>query len=368
MENAIFESLPRSAQEQYLLQQEIVAGKYGKPGSPFMTTRALAELRQVSVVTAHNILSGLCDGGYLELRGKRYYLSHAGIVERQSRCTNVIGMLVPQLNEYFSSLAEAVADSLRKQNYEVLILNTAYSPSEERKLFQLLQHISAAGIISCVPIAPENKALYRDCPTPCVLLGHALDGSKRSSVQVNSFTISQKAAKHLIEEGYREFLYLGSRSCPLETDVRFAGFQMQLKQHGFVLDDRNTLQVSSRNRADDALIAALLEQHREPVGIFCYHDLIAAQLYHVCRRLGKQIPMDVGVVGFDDLSVATALSPPLTTIQYRIGSMADMAVNLILDNIQNPNTPYDNYYVEPNLIIRKSSALSEAVQTQENVL
>lgn len=359
MTQEVFENLSRSAQERYLFQKEILSGKYGEPGLPFMTTRALANARQISVVTAHNILSELCDTGYLELRGKKYYLSHAKLMEDHYRHTNIIGMLVPQLNnEFFSSLCDTVVESFRQKGYEVLILNATYSAEEERKLIQLLLHMSVAGIVSCIPTAPEKTGLYRSCPIPCVLLGHALEKSKCSSVQVNSFTISQKVAQHLVEQGYRDFLYLGSKSRSLESDIRFTGFQMQLKQSGFELDSRSTLQVSSRNRADDGLIAQLLEEHREPVGVFCYHDLIAAQLYRVCKRLGRRIPQDVGIVGFDDLSIATNLSPSLTTVQYRIASMADMTVKLMIDCIQNPDTPYDNYYVEPNLVIRESSLLS----------
>lgn len=363
MTNDVFDNLSRTAQEQYLLQNEILQGKYGPPGSLFMTTKLLAEQRQVSVVTAHNILVGLCASGYLELRGKKYFLSHAKILEDHKRRTNIIGLLVPQLNnEFFSSLADSIVESFRRSGYEVLILNVTYSPEEEQRLFQLLLHIPVAGIVSCIPTAPENVALYRNSPVPCVLLSHSLDNSKRSSVQVNSFSISQKVARHLVDEGYRNFLYLGSRSRSLENDIRFAGFQMTLNQCGFSLNSSDILQISSKSLADEGLITQLLESRREPVGVFCYHDLIAALLYRCCKRLGKRIPQDVGIVGFDDLSVATNLSPPLSTVQYRITSMADMTVNLMLDCIRDASTPYDNYYIEPNLVIRESSALSTARQ------
>lgn len=85
-------------------------------------------------MTAHNILSELCDTGYLELRGKKYYLSHAKLMEDHYRHTNIIGMLVPQLNnEFFSSLCDTVVESFRQKGYEVLILNATYSAEEERQ-------------------------------------------------------------------------------------------------------------------------------------------------------------------------------------------------------------------------------------------
>lgn len=359
MTDDIFENLSRSAQEQYLIQNEILQGKYGQPGDVFMTTRALAELRQVSVVTAHNILTGLCSAGYLELRGKKYYLSHSKLMEARKSQANIIGLIVPNLNnEFYSSLSDAVIDIARKKGYRVLVVTTSYSSSEAKKALQLLLRLSVAGIINGVPSAPENEYLYRNCPVPCVSLAHSLDNCKKSSVQVNSFSISQKVARHLLEEGYKSFLYIGTKNLPQENDLRFTAFQMELKQNGYTLDSSNTIQVSTDSKADDTLIAQMLEQHPEPVGVFCYHDLIAVQLYRVCNKLKRKIPDDVGIVGFDDLSVATSLSPTLTTVQYRITSMADMTLQLLLTSINSPNSPYDNYYVEPNLVIRKSSVLS----------
>lgn len=359
MTNEVFANLSRAAQEQYLIQKEILQGKYGQPGHVFMTTRALAEQRQVSVVTAHNILTGLCAAGYLELRGKKYHLAHSQLMEDHNNLTKIIGMVVPHLNnEFFSSLTDAVILSARQKGYEVLVVATAYSPIEEKKVFQLLLNLPVAGIVNCVSTPQENKSLYRNCPIPCVLLGHSLDGCKRSSVQVNSFAVSQKVARHLLEGGYREFLYIGTKNRLLENDIRFTGFQMELKQHGYALDDQHTLQVSTEPQMDDVQLTHILEDYTQPIGVFCYHDLIAAQVYRACKKLGRRIPEDVGVVGFDDLSVATSLSPPLTTVQYRIASMADMTMKLLLDSIQFSNTSYDNYYVEPNLVIRESSSLS----------
>lgn len=356
MNNDMFSNLSRSAQEQYRIQDEILQGKFGKPGDPFMTTRALADLRQVSLVTAHNILTGLCEAGFLELRGKKYILSHAKLVEDYDNQTKVIGLMAPHLNnEFYSSLADSVIEACRQRGYTVLVVTTSYSSVEERKMFQFLHNLNVAGIISCIPTPPENEHLYRSTTIPCICLGHALDNSKKSSVQVNSFSISQRVARHLVEEGYRNFIYVGTKNLPLENDIRFMAYQMELNANGYTLEPKNTLRISTDSNSDDGRLILLLKNQTEPVGIFCFHDLLAVKLYRVCNLLGKRIPEDVGIVGFDDLSVATSLSPPLTTVQYRITSMADMTVKLLIDSIHNPNTPYDNYYVEPNLIIRSSS-------------
>ena len=360
MNNEILANLSRSAQEQYRIQDEILQGKYGQPGEVFMTTRALAELKQVSVVTAHNILTGLCSAGYLELRGKKYYLSHSKHIEAHNSQTNIIGLMVPHLNnEFYSSLSDAVIETCRQKGYKVMVVTTSYSSAEEKNMLQFLQHLNVAGIINCVPTAPENQGLYRNLPVPYISLGHSLDNCKKSSVQVNSFSISQRVARHLIEEGYRNFIYIGTKNLPLENDIRFMAYQMELKSNGYILEPKNTLRISTDSHSDDGRLIQLLKNQTEPVGIFCYHDLLAVKLYRVCNLLSKRIPEDVGIVGFDDLSIASSLSPALTTIQYRVASMTDMTVNLLLASIRSPNEPYDNYYIEPNLVIRGSSLRSD---------
>lgn len=359
MDKTLLTNLKRSTQEQYLIQDEILQGNYGVPGDPFMTTQKLADLRGVSVVTAHNIMTGLRDSGFIELRGKKYFLSYSEQAEDLNNRTRIIGLLIPNINnEFYTSIAEAVIRLAGQQGYRVLIMNTSYSASEEREVHQLLLNIPVAGILSCIPSAQENINLYRECPVPCVLLAHEIDGSNRSSVQVNSFPVSQKIAQHLIDQGYRKFLYIGTRNIPIETDIRYLAFQTRLRQEGFPMDSRDVILVSQNDRQDAKALTNALENRTEPVGVFCYHDLIAAELYRVCFRLGKRIPEDVGIVGFDDLSVSTCLCPALTTVRYRLMSMADTALKLLFQDIKEPGHSYDNYYIEPNLIIRQSTDLT----------
>lgn len=367
MEKGFLANLSRSAQEQYLIQEEILKGEFGPPGSPFMTTRALAELRSVSVVTAHKIMTGLCEAGYLRLQGKKYYLSYSKLAESLQNRTQIIGLLIPSLsNEFYASLSDKVVEIAGQYGYRVLVMTTGYSIAEEQQVYKLLQQLSVSGILSCLSTSQQNLKLYQNHPIPCVFLTHSVDGLKKSSVQVNSFSISQKVARHLIEQGYKKFFYIGTKNMPISNDERYAGFSMELQQAGFILEEDCVFQFTRNDKIDFKTIAQTLDSQTEPIGVFCYHDLIASQLYRACYKLGKQIPKDVGIVGFDDLAIATALYPPLTSVRYRIETMADTALNQLFANMKNPRSAYDNYYVEPTLIERRSSKLSEYAAPSED--
>ena len=59
-----------------------------------------------------------------------------------------------------------MVESFRQKGYEVLILNATYSAEEERKLIQLLLHMSVAGIVSCIPTTPEKPGFTTAAPSP----------------------------------------------------------------------------------------------------------------------------------------------------------------------------------------------------------
>lgn len=358
--NTMVSNLKRSAKEQVEIERDIMNGVYGPSGSPFVTTKTLSEQRNISVVTAHKIMTNLAEEGYIELRGRKYFLTYHQLIDAISASKKLIGVVIPETNnEFFESLVRAIVILSLKEQYRVLLMDTEYSPENEKEIIHLLQSIGVAGIIDCGPVYDTNKDLYETLSIPLVFLSHPSDGLKISSVQVNSYHVSEKIAEHLIEEGYQNFLYIGTKNILLENDVRFNAFQMKLRSRGYVLSANSILRVSHTSKNDMEQLKNLLLSQSKPTGVYCYHDLIAARVYRICQKAGRKIPDDFGVVGFDDLSFSAILSPGLTTVRYRINTMADMALKLLLDKIKNPKAPYDHYYIEPNLIYRESTRLKK---------
>lgn len=74
----------------------------------------------------------------------------------------------------------------------------------------------------------------------------------------------------------------------------------------------------------------LLLQHPDTDGIFASSDLIAAQLLQVCAKLGRKVPEQLKIVGFDDVNIASLTTPPITTIHQPIKEMAATAVELLV--------------------------------------
>ena len=182
-------------------------------------------------------------------------------------------------------------------------------------------------------------------------------------MQVNNKNAGVQVAAHLLEEGYRNFIYVGTAALPAEKDdYRLIGFRTKLAAEGFPLShgDIFTIRTTDNPAKDEQmhLIRQRIFELRAPVGIFCYHDLLAFGILDLCSRSGIAVPEKAGVVGFDNLQYADYMGSRLTTISYRYDLMAERAAELMLTMLSE-KTPilHEDIYVHQALIVRESTHL-----------
>jgi DNA-binding LacI/PurR family transcriptional regulator len=107
---------------------------------------------------------------------------------------------------------------------------------------------------------------------------------------------------------------------------------------------------------EGARAAATRLAERGVTGILCASDVLALGAVRAVRRLGKRVPRDVSVVGFDDSAFMTCTDPPLTTVRQPIEAMGQAVVDLLVQQIQGVGVPPDELLFEPELVVRGSTA------------
>ena len=350
-------NLLKSERVKLELEGEILSGKYGVPGSLFITTRDLVAKKDVSLRTAHQIIGALRDDAFLELKGKRNYLRKP-LPATSASGRLLIGLLVSCLeNPFFSMLARELEQHCRELGAELIIAASNYSAQCEKEKLEMFYRQGVSGIVACPWAILENREYYLNLPVPFVLIGRKLEHAKADTVLVNSQLATQQVAEHFVECSYRNFGYIGPED--IQQDSRLQGFRAGLHNFGYSLPEENILQFSNVNSNDDlAQLSNLIKRHKDKTAIFCFHDLFAVRALNICHRLRVNIPEQVALAGFDNLPIASQTYPAITSVGYPVRDMACIALEILQAKLKSPTKNEGIVrYLESKLIVRQSTDL-----------
>ena len=106
---------------------------------------------------------------------------------------------------------------------------------------------------------------------------------------------------------------------------------------------------------DESAVASLMRSRKRPDAIVCGNDEHAARLVKTLVSLGRRIPGDVAVVGFDDMEIARSTTPPLTTVSQPVRKLAATAFKSLLARIRYPNNDPREILLDARLVVRRST-------------
>jgi DNA-binding LacI/PurR family transcriptional regulator len=141
-----------------------------------------------------------------------------------------------------------------------------------------------------------------------------------------------KATQHLIELGHKRIAFIGGPDKSASAKDRLAGYKSALIQRGYPVD-KNLIGKGDFTPRSGYLSAKELIKKARPTAIFAANDQMAFGSIHAANESGLHVPLDLAVVGFDNIPFGSYFDPPLTTVEvpmYQIGAAAmEMLVNLI---------------------------------------
>lgn len=344
------------------LSGQILNGEFGAPGERFMTTRELTEFCGVSLVTAQRIMTALKEKELIKLDGKQFYLSYGRLKKdsplfRRRERSGLIGLHIVNLdNPYFSALGRAVETAAHERGYEVVISSSDYNAGEELKALRLFERLGADGVISCPSRGAEAREIYSRYRLPFVFLSGSVEGVDADRVLINNYVGGGNVAEHFIKNGYEHFMYIAPEAMKNKQDERLKGFAGELEKHGFFLTEDDVIYTDAHSRLLGNYVGHLLSIRKKPIGLFCYHDMLAVEAVRICRQYGISVPADVGISGYDNLSLLRDAVPTLTSVDYRINKLVSAAVELLLRRINGDCGQSEEIFIEPILTVRGSTS------------
>ena len=236
--------------------------------------------------------------------------------------SDLIGLIVPDVeNQYFATLAKAVEKAAAKRGLR-LVLGQA-QPDQLPDLVESLAGHQVDGIITATPLPPDLLVRTGRLTVPLVKLSLDQPMDAVPSLSPDFYGGAQQAVRHLAEvHGHRRIALLTGGE---PMDVRERGWHDALLLLGLVPDCRAQTSWTTAGGRDAAL--PLVERFPEATAVFAASDQQAAGLIAGLHALGRRVPDDIAIVGFDGALVGEFTVPPLTTVGVPFQQMSSDAVD-----------------------------------------
>ena len=268
--------------------------------------------------------------------------------------SNIIGLLVPGLDTtYIGEVVRGIDHELAKANYELMLYTTRRRDGAE--YLKYIANSLSEGLLLVVPLLSQTylKAL-KNLNYPYVLIDEVDESGNSFSVDATNRQGAYDATQYLLELGHRRIGFITGIPSLSTSKERLEGYKAALREYDVtVLPELITygdyLQPSGYEQAQN-----LLNLATRPTAIFASNDRMALGALDAIREQNLQIPDDISVIGFDDIPQASATHPKLTTVNQSLEKMGRIGVQMLLEQIENPERPPRRITLATELIIRDS--------------
>ncbi|BAC74394.1 LacI family transcriptional regulator [Streptomyces avermitilis] len=267
--------------------------------------------------------------------------------------TRTVLLVVPALTtEFFAGVYTGAARLAAEHGFGVVLYPSPEGIGPARDPFGSAQ-AALDGVIASSMAADALTAIRGD-QLPLVMLDSDPEGSLgAATVNLDIADGVRQVAEHLLALGHRRFLHLAADIPSWTFEVRARELAARV---GTIpgTEVRTTRAPISIEGAVAAAEAALAAPGPRPTALVCDDDKLAAGAYKAARRLGLRVPDDISVTGLDDLALATAIDPELTTVRLdaeRFGERGMAALLAVLEG----RTPEEGD-IPVQLVIRGSTA------------
>ncbi len=313
-------------------------------------SRAVNEPAKVADATRRRVNDAIARTGYT---------TNAMARSLRMRRSNTILILAPDVGDpNFSNILVGLETQASKRGYGVLIGNTQNDPTRETDYLRFISSNQANGLILLtghLPFGSDHQNPAARLP-PMVAVNEPVDDERVPFVGVDNFEGARIAAEHLVSQGHRRIAFIGHSTGKIVNQLRESGYNAALSDAGIAIDpmmvlDGDGTTESGRQAAEHMFVRDVL-----PTAFLCVNDATALGVMIALNARGYDLPRQFSVMGFDDISYASFVTPALTTMKQPRSKIGEEAMNLLLAVIEGRAVEQRQVLLRSELILRNSVA------------
>lgn len=324
----------------------------------------VARLAGVSKSTASRALGGT---GYVSDDTRRRvmdaassigYVPSTSAVSLATGRTQNIGVVMPYVNRwFFAEVLEGIQQSLLLRGLDLTLYDAKPGTEGRNRIFEdFLARKRFDGLIA-VGLEPDHDEIDRllSIGRPVVSVVGSSDAT--TVVEIDDDYVARRATEHLVALGHREIAFLGGGVTTHWAQVdrrRLNGYLGAMESAGLSANVVHIVSEVTMPGAYAAAVDALGDVRARPTAIVATCDEVAIGAIIAARRLGVQVPSDLSVIGIDDHEFADMFS--LTTLRQSPREQGRVAVELLLNHLDDPSQPMRAVRMPSQLVVRNSTA------------
>lgn len=271
--------------------------------------------------------------------------------------THIICLMVEDIaDHFFSAVAGHIETLAYEKGYKIVYCSTKNSAERARDLIHTFEQRKVDGFIIVPPagIEDEVNALLKSS-TPFVLFDRYYTTVKTSYVGMDNYDSSVKAVEHLLCQGYTNIAFVTLDSDQTQMRERLVGYEstmMRYQKTPMVKSFRYSFPMPN-NIVDE--MAAFFRSCANLDAVFFATNYLAIHGLRALDALHKKIPLEVGVLAFDDNELFQVYKPTITAVSQPIHEMCIQLMDRLLEKMGNNVTEPTSTIVPATLSIRESS-------------
>jgi LacI family transcriptional regulator len=327
------------------------------------TIEAVAQHAGVSIASVSRVINGTVTRVETERRvreaiNKLGYQTNSAARALKVRHSDQICLSFDDLrNPAYIAMTRGISRSLQQSKFR-LVLSSAFSSVDD-----VLEHLESMGsnyadglIISPIYSDPRITKLLLNLQVPVVLIGTLPSGLEVDNIHIDSALGIELAVEHLRSVGRKK---IGLINGPTQTNPgrrRRAGFQKSMKKFDMQLIENSIIDSEEFTSEGGYLAAKSIKSFAKYDALICANDLIAAGVMKFLHERSIEIPKDIAIIGMDNIEQNVFMRPTLTSVDLLAELRGEMAAQMMIERLANPNLPIKKLVVKPELVIRDSTA------------
>lgn len=329
-----------------------------------MKNITMADIARRTGYSINTVSHALHDKSDISARTKEFivktakemgYIANMAASSLRSGKTRSIAIIVGDIsNPHFSIIIKEMEGQLRKRGYNAFILNTDEDEKLEHAAITSAISKNVDGILLCpVQKSRSNLDYIVENDIPCVLFGRRFENSPLGYVICDDFNGGYLAAQHLLHLQHKKLLFINAPLYISSSRERLAGIQQAMVDLAIPQESLQIAETAASGH--DASLISILKAHDDCTGIICFSDLLALGVCHSLKQLGKNVPEDVSVLGFDNIVSKFSFPLMLTSVTSSKTKVSTRSVDALMELLEKPDASPCRLVLPTKLIEREST-------------